>query len=101
MSNSKTGSTPQSGVIIGSLIGVVLLVAGLWVGFAEHVPSLCGSVLGGSSRYISSAEAIVCDRVLSASTTWTWVLIIAAVVSFVAGLLITVFMKRTEQAPAT
>lgn len=99
MTEPERGMIPQAGVILGSILGGLFLIAAAVVGFTDRGSAgICGSVLGGGSTQLTLSGEIVCDRALSSPTTWTVILFVLAVVSFVVGLAITLVKKSQERA---
>lgn len=98
----KSTPYPQAGVIVGAVIGLFLLLSGLIVGGDDHATPLlgggnCGSVFGGPPAELTVAGVVVCDQVLSSVVFWTWLLIVAAVLAFLAGLAVTLFRVRASR----
>ncbi|WP_125728504.1 hypothetical protein [Kibdelosporangium aridum] len=80
---------------VGSIGAAVLAIAAVMVGFTEQQAAgevggtNCGSVLGGGGADdMTAAGAATCEWALSTEVRWTWLLLVAAGVFLVVGLIL-------------
>jgi H+/Cl- antiporter ClcA len=85
------------------IVGVILLIAGLIVGFAGHKTAQfggadCGSVLAGGGGELTNTGFALCDKVMSAPTAWTFILLICAVLLLICGWIVDAVQESAHQA---
>lgn len=92
----------RTGLAVTQLIGLLMAVIGVAVGFTARTTSQyggadCGSVLGGGGDELTTTGVGVCSKALAAPTTWTWLLLVLGVLLIAAGWIIDVIQRNQAQ----
>lgn len=98
---STESSRPRTALALSEIVGGLMVIIGLIVGFTDRTTSQyggakCGSVLGGGGEGLTTTGVTVCDRALSTPTTWTWLLLIVGILVLIAGWIIDTIQKNSH-----